>query len=150
MGQEPRDPAGGIRKTALTAGLPPCDGGTWPIPGQVVFAATLFAGPFPQTQSDAMNKNDLIEHIAQEYELTKTFARDLVDNVFQTITDSVQKGEEVSLFGFGKFKLVERKARKGRNPQTGEAIKIAASKNVKFEQARAMKALVNTKRRGRK
>ncbi|HZB63118.1 MAG TPA: HU family DNA-binding protein [Microvirga sp.] len=97
-----------------------------------------------------MNKNDLIEHIAQEYELTKTFARDLVDNVFQTITDTVQKGEEVSLFGFGKFKLVERKARKGRNPQTGEAIKIAASKNVKFEQARAMKALVNTKRRGRK
>ena len=97
-----------------------------------------------------MNKNDLIEHIAQEYELTKTFARDLVDNVFQTITDSVQKGEEVSLFGFGKFKLVERKARKGRNPQTGEAIKIAASKSVKFEQARAMKALVNTKRRGRK
>lgn len=97
-----------------------------------------------------MNKNDLIEHIAQEYELTKTFARDLVDNVFQTISDSIQKGEEVSIFGFGKFKVVERKARKGRNPQTGEAIKIAASKNVKFEQARAMKDLVNTKRRGRK
>ena len=97
-----------------------------------------------------MNKNDLIEHIAQEYELTKTFARDLVDNVFQTITETVQKGEEVSLFGFGKFKLVERKARKGRNPQTGEAIKIAASKSVKFEPARAMTALVNTKRRGRK
>jgi DNA-binding protein HU-beta len=97
-----------------------------------------------------MNKNDLVEHLAQEYELTKTFARDVVDNVFQTITDAVQKGEEVSIFGFGKFKLVERKARKGRNPQTGEAIKIAASKNVKFEQASAMKALVNTKRRGRK
>lgn len=97
-----------------------------------------------------MNKNDLIEQIAEEYELTKTFARDLVDNIFQTITDTVQKGEEVSIFGFGKFKIVERKARKGRNPQTGEAIKIAASKNVKFEQAKAMKELVNTKRRGRK
>lgn len=97
-----------------------------------------------------MNKNDLVEHIAQEYELTKTFARDLVDNVFETISASIQKGEEVSIFGFGKFKVVERKARKGRNPQTGEAIKIAASKNVKFEQARAMKDLVNTKRRGRK
>jgi DNA-binding protein HU-beta len=97
-----------------------------------------------------MNKNDLIEHIAQEYELTKTFARDLVDNVFQTITDTVQKGEEVSLFGFGKFKLVERKARKGRNPQTGEAIKIAASKNLKFESAKSLKDTLNTKRRSRK
>ena len=97
-----------------------------------------------------MNKNDLIEHIAQEYELTKTFARDVVDNVFETIADAINKGEEVAIFWFGKFKLVERKARKGRNPQTGEAIKIAASKNVKFEQAKAMKALVNTKRRGRK
>ncbi len=97
-----------------------------------------------------MNKNDLIEHIAQEFELTKTFARDLIDNVFDTISASVQQGDEVSIFGFGKFKLVERKARKGRNPQTGEAIKIAASKNVKFEQAKAMKELVNTKRRGKK
>lgn len=97
-----------------------------------------------------MNKNDLIEHIAQEFELTKTFARDVIDNVFDTISASVQQGDEVSIFGFGKFKLVERKARKGRNPQTGEAIKIAASKNVKFEQAKAMKELVNTKRRGKK
>ena len=97
-----------------------------------------------------MNKNDLIEHIAQEYELTKTYARDIVDTVFDTISASVQQGDEVSIFGFGKFKLVERKARKGRNPQTGEAIKIAASKNVKFEQAKAMKELVNTKRRGKK
>jgi DNA-binding protein HU-beta len=97
-----------------------------------------------------MNKNDLIEQISEEYELTKTFARDLVDNIFGKISESVQKGDEVSIFGFGKFKLVERKARKGRNPQTGEAIKIAASKNVKFEQAKAMKELVNTKRRGRK
>lgn len=97
-----------------------------------------------------MNKNDLIEHIAQEHEVTKAFARDVVDTVFQSITDAIHKGEEVSIFGFGKFKLVERKARKGRNPQTGEIIKIAASKNVKFEQAKAMKELVNTKRRARK
>ncbi|KAB0265873.1 MAG: hypothetical protein K0S56_2676 [Microvirga sp.] len=97
-----------------------------------------------------MNKNDLIEHIAQEYELTKTLAKDLVENLFETITDSIHKGEEVAIFGFGKFKLVDRKARKGRNPQTGEAIKIAASKNVKFEQAKGLKELVNTKRRARK
>jgi DNA-binding protein HU-beta len=94
-----------------------------------------------------MNKNDLIEHIAQEYELTKTFAKDLVENLFEKISDTIHKGDEVSIFGFGKFKLVDRKARKGRNPQTGEAIKIAASKNVKFEQAKGMKERVNAKRR---
>ena len=97
-----------------------------------------------------MTKNDLVEQLAQEYELTKAFARDIVDSIFDKVTDAVRKGEEVSIFGFGKFKIAERKARKGRNPQTGETIKIAASKNVKFEQAKAMKDLVNTKRRGKK
>ena len=97
-----------------------------------------------------MNKNELIEQIAQEYELTKTFARNLVEHVFESSSDAVHKGEEVAIFGFGKFKLSERKARKGRNPQTGEAIKIAASKNVKFEQSKALKERVNAKRRSRK
>jgi DNA-binding protein HU-beta len=97
-----------------------------------------------------MTKNDLVEQLAQEYELTKTFARDIVDNIFDKMTDAVRKGEEVSIFGFGKFKLAERTARKGRNPQTGETIKIAASKNVKFEQAKALKDVVNAKRRGKK
>ncbi|QFU17173.1 HU family DNA-binding protein [Microvirga thermotolerans] len=97
-----------------------------------------------------MNKNELIEQIAQEYELTKAFARNVVEHVFEAISDAVHKGEEVAIFGFGKFKLSERKARKGRNPQTGEAIKIAASKNVKFEQAKALKERVNSKRRSRK
>ena len=97
-----------------------------------------------------MNKNELIDLLAEEHELTKTFARDLVDSVFQKITDSVQNGEEVAIFGFGKFKVVERGARKGRNPQTGEAIKIAASKNLKFESAKSLKETLNTKRRSRK
>jgi DNA-binding protein HU-beta len=97
-----------------------------------------------------MTKNDLVEQLAQEYELTKTFARDVVDNIFDKMADAVRKGEEVSIFGFGKFKLAERKARKGRNPQTGETIKIAASKNVKFEQAKALRDQVNAKRRGKK
>jgi DNA-binding protein HU-beta len=97
-----------------------------------------------------MNKNELIDLLAEEHELTKTFARDLVDSLFQKITDSVQDGEEVAIFGFGKFKVVERGARKGRNPQTGEAIKIAASKNLKFESAKSLKESLNTKRRSRK
>jgi DNA-binding protein HU-beta len=67
--------------------------------------------------------------------------------VFRSISDAAQAGEEVSIFGFGKFRVAERGARKGRNPQTGETIKIAASKRLKFEPARAMKTALNAKRR---
>lgn len=97
-----------------------------------------------------MNKNDLVATLAEDHQLTKTAARDVVDTVFQSITDAALNGEEVAIFGFGKFRVAERGARKGRNPQTGEAIKIAASKRLKFEPARAVKTSLNTKRRGRK
>jgi DNA-binding protein HU-beta len=97
-----------------------------------------------------LNKNDLVEHLAEEHELTKSFARELVDSVFQTIMDTTQKGEEVALFGFGKFKVAERAARKGRNPRTGEAVKIAASKSLKFTPARQLKADLNKKRGSKK
>ena len=66
-----------------------------------------------------MNKNDLLESLAEEFELTKSYARNLVDTVFQKITDAANRGEEVAIFGFGRFKVVERGARKGRNPRTG-------------------------------
>ncbi len=97
-----------------------------------------------------MNKNDLVARLAEEHELTKSFARELVDNVFGIITSAAQSGEEVSLFGFGKFKVAERAARKGRNPRTGEAVKIAASKNLKFTPARPLKTSLNAKRRAKK
>lgn len=97
-----------------------------------------------------MNKPDLVEKIAADYKLTRVLARDVVDSIFETMATTIQSGEEVSIFGFGKFKLVERAARKGRNPRTGEALKIAATKRVKFEQGSALKELVNIKRRGRK
>lgn len=97
-----------------------------------------------------MNRNDLVEHLAEEHELTKSFARELVDSIFGMITSAAQKGEEVSLFGFGIFKIAERAARKGRNPRTGEAVKIAASKSLKFTPARSLKTSLNTKRRTRK
>ena len=97
-----------------------------------------------------MNKNDLINRLAEEHELTKSFARELVENVFGMITTAAQKGEEVSLFGFGKFKVADRAARKGRNPRTGEAVKIATSKNLKFTPARSLKTSLNSKRRSKK
>jgi len=99
---------------------------------------------------DPVTKNDLVGNLAEEHQLTKAFARELIESVFDMITNAAQKGEEVALFGFGKFKVAERGARKGRNPRTGEAVKIAASKSLKFTPARALKAGLNAKRRGRK
>ena len=97
-----------------------------------------------------MNKNDLIESMSEEFELTRSYARDLVDLVFEKMTEAANDGEEVAIHGFGKFKVVERGARKGRNPQTGEAVKIAARKVLKFEAAKAMKESLNTRKRARK
>jgi DNA-binding protein HU-beta len=97
-----------------------------------------------------MNKPDLVEKLASDYDLTRVLARDIVDTILQTISETVQSGDEVALSGFGKFKLVERAARVGRNPQNGDPVKIPAKKSVKFEQAKAMRELVNIKKRGRK
>ena len=94
-----------------------------------------------------MNKNALVARLEKEHELTKSFARELVDNVFGMITSAAQSGDEVSLFGFVNFRVAERAARKGRNPRTGEAVKIAASKNLKFTPARSVKTSLNAKRR---
>jgi DNA-binding protein HU-beta len=97
-----------------------------------------------------MNKNDLVESLAEEFGLTKTYARDLVDRVFETITEAAHTGEEVAIFGFGRFKVVERGARTGRNPRTGETVKIPPRKVLKFEAAKAMKESLNIKRRPRR
>jgi DNA-binding protein HU-beta len=97
-----------------------------------------------------MNKNDLIESMSEEFKLTRSYARDLVDRVFEKMMEAANQGEEVAIHGFGKFKVIERGARKGRNPQTGEAVKIAARKVLKFEAAKAMKEGLNTKRRARR
>ena len=97
-----------------------------------------------------MNKNNLIESMSEEFELTRSYARDLVDRVFEKMTQAAHEGEEVAIHGFGKFKVVDRGARKGRNPQTGEAVKIAARKVLKFEPAKAMKEGLNTTRRARR
>jgi DNA-binding protein HU-beta len=97
-----------------------------------------------------MNKNDLVESLAEEFELTKSYARDLVDRVFEKITEAANTGEEVAIFGFGRFKVVERGARTGRNPRTGETVKIPPRKVLKFEAAKAMKENLNIKRRPRR
>ena len=88
-----------------------------------------------------MNKGDLANEVSKVLK-TKKDAQAAVDCVLSSITKALGKGGSVSLIGFGTFKVAERKARKGRNPQTGEEIYIAASKVPKFVAAKALKEAV--------
>ena len=89
-----------------------------------------------------MNKTDLINSVAEAAELSKKDATKAVEAVFQSIQDSLSNGDKVSLIGFGNFEVRERAARKGRNPQTGEEIDIAASKVPAFKPGKALKDIV--------
>jgi len=88
-----------------------------------------------------MNKGDLINEVAKLVS-TKKEAQEAVDCVFSSITRAMKTGDTVTLVGFGTFKVVQRKARKGRNPQTGEEINIKASKAPKFTAGKALKEAV--------
>lgn len=90
-----------------------------------------------------MNNADLAEALAAGNDLTKADARKYVDAVLAAIVDAAAKGEEVSLNGFGKFKVKDRPASTGRNPRTGESMDIAASKKLAFTPAKAVKDRLN-------
>ncbi|MCF8707926.1 HU family DNA-binding protein [Rhizorhapis sp. SPR117] len=90
-----------------------------------------------------MNNNDLAEALATGNGITKADARKYVDGVFAAIAEAAVKGEEISLNGFGKFKVKDSPAREGRNPANGETIQIAASKKLTFAPAKAVKDKVN-------
>lgn len=90
-----------------------------------------------------MNNAELAETIAAEHGLTKADAKKIVDAVFVVIGDAAAKGEEISLPGFGKFKVKDSPAREGRNPANGETIQIAASKKLTFAAAKAVKDKLN-------
>jgi DNA-binding protein HU-beta len=95
------------------------------------------------TRDPIVNNSDIADIIANEHGVSKVDARKLVDGVFSAITDAAAKGEEISLSAFGKFKVKESAAREGRNPSTGETIKIAASKKLGFAPAKAIKDRLN-------
>ena len=88
-----------------------------------------------------MNKADLVNEVGKVLN-TKKEAQIAVDCVFETIKKTLKKKKDVSLVGFGTFKVVKRKARKGRNPATGEAIKIKAKNVPKFVPSKTMKDLI--------
>lgn len=90
-----------------------------------------------------MNKGELIEKIAEATGLTKKDAEASVNAFIDTIQSSLKKNDKVAIAGFGTFDVSNRKARTGRNPQTGEEIKIAASKSPKFKAGKSFKDMLN-------
>ena len=90
-----------------------------------------------------MNKGDLIEKIADSAELTKTDAGRALDAFIDEVTRALKKKDTVTIVGFGSFEVQKRKARTGRNPATGEEIKIKASNAPKFRPGKSLKDAVN-------
>ena len=93
-----------------------------------------------------MNKAELIEAIAKDTDLSKADAGRALNAVIDTIVKTVAKKQDVQLIGFGTFKATKRAARTGKNPRTGEAVKIAAATVPKFSAGAAFKAAVNKKK----
>lgn len=90
-----------------------------------------------------MNKSDLVAVVAEKMGATKRDAEANLNSVIEAITESLVKGEKIQLVGFGSFEVRKRAARKGRNPQTKEEIRIPASKAPVFKAGKALKDLVN-------
>ena len=90
-----------------------------------------------------MNKTQLIEQVAAKTDSSKTEAAQAVEAVLATIEESLSRGGEISITGFGKFHVAQRNARQGRNPQTGETIQIGASRVPRFSAGAGLKQAVN-------
>ena len=90
-----------------------------------------------------MNKNDLVSAVADSTGLSKSDGANAVDSMLDAIAGTLKSGGEVRLAGFGTFSVAHRKASEGRNPRTGEPIRIPASKQPKFKAGKALKSALN-------
>jgi DNA-binding protein HU-beta len=90
-----------------------------------------------------VNRTELIEYVAMNSDISKAVASRVLNGILTTVTETLQKGEVVSLLGFGSFSVGKRAARVGRNPRTGAAIKIKATKVLKFRSGKLLKDAVN-------
>ena len=90
-----------------------------------------------------MTKADLVEQVANEAEMTKKDAEQLVEIIFDSIVGALNKGEKIELRGFGSFRVRQRDSRKGRNPKTGEAVNIPAKKVAYFKPGKELKEVIN-------
>lgn len=93
-----------------------------------------------------MTKSELVDQVADRAQLTKQDAARAIDAVFTTVEDTLRRGSDVSLSGFGKFHVGERGAREGVNPRTGERMQIAASRVPRFSAGSGLKSAVKGKR----
>ena len=90
-----------------------------------------------------MNKTELVAAMAEKTELSKKDAEKALKAFTDVVAEELTKGEKIQLVGFGTFEVVDRPAREGRNPKTGETMKIAASKAPKFKAGKALKDMMN-------
>jgi DNA-binding protein HU-beta len=91
-----------------------------------------------------MNKSNLIAAVAEAAGISKSDAASAVDATFDTIADALKDGVDIRLTGFGNFGVADRAAREGRNPRTGEPVKIAASRQPKFKAGKGLKDAVHS------
>ncbi len=92
-----------------------------------------------------MNKSELVDAMAKKSDLSKKNAEAALNAFTETVAGALKKGDKVTLIGFGTFEVAKRAAREGKNPATGEKIKIKASKSPKFKAGKALKDAVNKK-----
>ncbi len=90
-----------------------------------------------------MNKRELIEKVTEESGLLKITVEDAVTSMLSVISESLEKGEEVSLTGLGKIQVIEKKERVGRNPQTGEPLVIPTKRTIRWKTSSVLKELLN-------
>ena len=92
-----------------------------------------------------MNKTELVEAMAKKTAGTKKATEESLNAFIEVVNETLANGDKIQLVGFGTFEVINRVARKGKNPQTGEEIKIPASKSPKFKAGKALKDVVNKK-----
>ena len=90
-----------------------------------------------------MTKAELVEEVSRVSDLTKKHSEVIVDTVFQSIIDALQRGEKIELRGFGSFRLRQREPRKGRNPKTGDRVDVPPKKVPYFKPGKELKDLLN-------
>ncbi|MFL2434083.1 MAG: integration host factor subunit beta [Vicinamibacterales bacterium] len=94
---------------------------------------------------DSMTKAALVEEVARVAELTKKHSEVIVDAVFESIVNALQRGEKIELRGFGSFRLRRREPRKGRNPKTGDRVDVPSKRVPYFKPGKELKELINSK-----
>ena len=92
-----------------------------------------------------MNKTEFVKHIAEQHKCTQIEAEKIIDMFTSSVIDALSKGNEISLIGFGSFSVQKVEAREGRNPRTGDTLKIAAYNQPKFKVGQKLKDAVNKK-----